>query len=249
MLRLLPERLRLPDFLGLGTQKGGTSTLHALLKTHPRVFLPAKKELHYFSQASEPSTHWYADHFSAAKRNQRCGEITPYYLFHPEAPGRIRALLPKARLIVLLRDPVERCLSQVFHARRLGFETLNPEDAINAETARLASGDPFSLQKHSYQARSRYLEQLDRYERLFPRRRLLILRSEDLFEQTEQVWNQVLNFLGVPSHPLPMPLPHANRGQGEAQQVAPALRARLRDELASTAAGIRTRYGFGWDWA
>ena len=142
MLSWLPERPRLPDFLGLGTQKGGTSTLQALLKTHPRVFLPACKEVHYFSLHAQQPTQWYADHYRRASRGQRCGDITPYYLFHPDAPKRIQALLPKARLIVLLRDPVERCLSQIFHARRLGFETLEPEAAIAAEAERLASGDP-----------------------------------------------------------------------------------------------------------
>ena len=245
----MPNQLRFPDFLGLGTQKGGTSTLHALLKTHPSVFLPPSKELHYFSLHADRSSEWYANHFSASTMLQHCGEITPFYLFHPAVPQRIKSLLPKVRLIVLLRDPVERCLSQVFHARRLGFERLNPEDAINAEAERLASGDEYSHQKHSYQARSRYLEQLDRYERLFPKHQLLILRSEDLFEQTEQIWNQLLNFLRLPIHPLPNPLPHANRGKGEAQQVTPALRARLRKELAPTAAGVRERYGFGWDWS
>jgi len=220
-----------------------------LLKTHPRVFLPPAKELHYFSLHAERSSDWYSNHFRTSTSLQRCGEITPFYLFHPAAPQRIKSLLPKAQLIVLLRDPVERCLSQVFHARRLGFERLNPEDAINAEAERLASGSEFSYQKHSYQARSRYLEQLDRYEQLFPKQQLFILRSVDLFEQTQQIWNQLLNFLHLPTHPLPEPLPHANRGKGEAEQVTLALRTRLRKELAPTAAGVRRRYGFGWDWS
>ena len=96
---------------------------------------------------------------------------------------------------------MERCLSQIFHARRLGFETLEPEAAIAAEAERLASGDPLHLQKHSYQARSRYLEQLDRYERLFGRRQLLVLRSEDLFSEPERSWRQLLRFLKLPWHP------------------------------------------------
>ena len=245
----LPERPRLPDFLGLGTQKGGTSTLHALLNTHPRVFLPPCKEVHYFTHHSGQPTQWYADHYQRARRRQRCGDITPYYLFHPDAPERIHALLPKARLIVLLRDPVERCLSQIFHARRLGFEALEPEAAIAAEAQRLATGDPLHRQKHSYQARSRYLEQLDRYERLFEREQLLVLRSEDLFTKPKRSWDQLLHFLELPWHPLPDELPHANRGEGEANAVAPALRAQLRRDLATTAAGVRKRYGFGWDWA
>ena len=249
MLSWLAERHRLPDFLGLGTQKGGTSTLHALLKTHPDVFLPSCKEVHYFSLHADQTHHWYAGHYATANRRQRCGDITPYYLFHPEAPQRIRTLLPRVRMVVLLRDPVERCLSQVFHARRLGFEPLEPEAALDAESERLASGSEFSLQKHSYQARSRYLEQMDRYEKLFHRNQLLVLRSEELFEQPELIWLPILQFLGLRNQPLPKPLPHRNRGKGESKGVRPQLRERLRREFAATAAGVRERYGFGWDWA
>jgi len=249
MLRWLAKRQRLPDFLGLGTQKGGTSTLQALLKTHPDVFFPSCKEVHYFSLHAEKPPQWYADHYANAGRRQRCGDITPYYLFHPEAPQRIRTLLPRVRMVVLLRDPVERCLSQVFHARRLGFEPLEPEEAIDAENQRLSDGSAFSRQKHSYQARSRYLEQLDRYERLFHHEQLLVLRSEDLFEQPDAVWSKLLRFLKLSNQPLPQPLPIANRGKGEAIGVSAKLRARLRSELAATASGVRERYGFGWDWA
>ena len=249
MLRWLAERQRLPDFLGLGTQKGGTSTLQALLKTHPDVFLPSCKEVHYFSLHAEQPREWYAGHYATAGRRQRCGDITPYYLFHPEAPQRIQALLPRVRMVVLLRDPVERCLSQIFHARRLGFESLEPEAALDAESERLASGSAFSLQKHSYQARSRYLEQMNRYERLFHSEQLLVLRSEDLFEQPDLIWLKLLSFLGLQDQPLPQPLPHQNRGKGEAKGVPPQLRERLRRDFAATAAGVRERYGFGWDWA
>ena len=239
----------MPDFLGLGTQKGGTSTLHALLKTHPAVFLPARKEVHYFSLHAHQPSHWYANHYVEAEKGQRCGDITPYYLFHPEAPARIHALLPGVKMIALLRDPVERCLSQVFHARRLGFEALEPEAALAAEAERLASGNADSLQKHSYQARSRYLEQLDRYKGLFPPQQLLVLRSEDLFLNTQRTWDAVLAFLNLPAQPLPDPIPHANRGAGEAKTISPELRALLRRAFAATAVGIRERYGFGWDWA
>ena len=250
-----PERLgwpwrrwRLPDFLGLGTQKGGTTSLQKLLERHPGVYLPPCKEVHYFSLHAQQPASWYAAHYGEARRGQRRGDITPYYLFHPQAPDRIRTLLPKAKLIVLLRDPLERALSQVFHARRHGFETLEVADALAAEPQRLASGDPFSIQKHSYVARSRYLEQLDRYEALFPSRQLLVLKSEDLFNNTERVWDTIQKFLKLEAIPLPMALPKANAGSGEAAQVAPAVRAQLRDALSTTASGVKQRYGIDWGW-
>ena len=242
-------RQRLPHFLGLGTQKGGTTSLQKLLEEHPGVYLPPCKEVHYFSQHAEEPARWYAEHFRNARRGQRRGDITPFYLFHPDVPTRIRALLPRAQMIVLLRDPVERALSQVFHARRHGFETLEVADALAAEPERLASGSSYSFQKHSYVARSRYLEQLDRYEALFPKRQLLVLKSEDLFNNTPAVWDSIQKFLKLKAIPLPMALPKANAGSGEAAEVASDVRAQLRDALSTTASGVKQRYGIDWGWS
>ena len=150
-------------------------------------------------------------------------------------------------MIVLLRDPVERALSQVFHARRHGFEALEVAEALAAEPERLASGNAYSFQKHSYVARSRYLEQLDRYEALFPKRQLLVLKSEDLFTNTADVWEQIQRFLKLRSVPLPA-LPHANAGSGEAGAVASGVRVHLRTELSATALGVKQRYGIDWGW-
>ena len=242
------RRLRLPHFLGLGTQKGGTTTLQKLLEQHPGVFLPPCKEVHYFSLNAEKPAHWYADHYRDARRGQRRGDITPFYLFPPEAPGRIHSLLPRVRMIVLLRDPVERALSHVFHARRHGFEALEVADALAAETQRLASGNKYSFQKHSYIARSRYLEQLDRYEILFPKHQLLVLKSEDLFTNTEAVWEKIQKFLKLRLIPLPIELPRANAGSGEADEVPAEVRDRLRAALSTTASGVKQRYGIDWGW-
>jgi hypothetical protein len=247
----------LPHFLVLGTQKGGTTSLHRLLAQHPQVFLPACTEVHYFSLHDEQPLSWYAEHYAAARAGQRRGDITPYYLFHPRAPQRIKAVLPRVQLIALLRDPVERTLSQVFHARRHGFEPLELEAALAAEPGRLAGAEQrlaaagssdYSHQKHSYVARSRYGEQLARYEALFAPRQLLVLRSEDLFAEPERIWQQIQAFLGLAPVPLPAPLERANAGRGEAAAVSPTIRARLRNELAPSAAAIRSRYGFDWGW-
>ena len=131
----------LPDFLGIGVQKGGTTTLQRLLEQHPQVYLPPCKELHYFSLHYGQGEAWYQQQFEAAAPDQRCGEITPYYLFHPQVPARIHALLPEAKLIVLLRDPVERALSQVAHSMRLGLEPLELEEALAAESERLRGAE------------------------------------------------------------------------------------------------------------
>ena len=239
----------LPEFLGLGTQKGGTTTLHRLLGQHPDIYLPACKEVHFFDLTYDAGEGWYRNHFADAKPHQTCGEITPFYLFHPDVPGRIYQHIPNARLIVLLRDPVERAISQVFHAQRLGFEPLPIDEALAAEQSRLATGDPYSFQKHSYLSRSRYLEQLDRYEALFPREQLLILRSEDLFSTPEKIWQKLLSFLELKPMNWPGALPRANAGDGLGDRIDPDLRQQLRQQLAETVAGVRSRYGITWEWS
>ena len=239
----------LPDFLVLGTQKGGTTTLQLLLNQHPGVFLPPGKEVHYFSKHWEQSPAWYASHYNGAAPGQRRGDITPFYLFHPQAPQRIQSLLPDAQLIVLLRDPVERALSQYFHSVRLGFEPLPIGEGLAAEQERLRTDALLHLQEHSYVSRSRYLEQLDRYRELFPDQQLLVLKSEALFADPATTWERIESFLGLPATPCPSTLPKANSGQGEARAVPAEIRDDLRQLLKSTALGVRERYGFGWDWA
>jgi hypothetical protein len=252
------QQSRLPDFLGLGVQKGGTTTLHTLLAAHPQLMLPESKELHFFSLHYGRGEDWYRQQFAAATPNQRCGEITPYYIFHPLVPERIQRCCPKARLIVLLRDPVERALSQFFHSQRLGLETLPLEKALAAESDRLKDADEAlrrgvrhkSHQEHSYVARSRYDLQLQRYELLFPRDKLWIGRSEDLFERPEWVWRELLQWLELDVIPLPEFGVRANAGTGELSKLNKNLRSRiygqLREQLAESYAYVEFGYGLKW---
>jgi hypothetical protein len=246
----------LPQFLGLGTQKGGTTSLHLLLDTHPAIFLPACKEVQYHSLHDDKPLAWYSAHYKDAVPLQLRGDITPYYLFHPRAPRNIHRTIPDARLIVLLRDPVERTLSQYFHARRHGFEVLELAPALAAEAERLRGAEErlaqagswdYSHQKHSYVSRSRYEQQLDRYEALFSAEQLLVLKSEDLFAHPQGSWERLLRFLSLDPMPLPQ-LPAANSGRCEAADVPQTLRQQLRAELATTAAAMRKRYGIDWGW-
>ena len=163
--------MRCPDFLGVGTQKGGTTYLHNLLKCHPQIFLAHPKEIHFFSLHWQKGKDWYLSHFNDATDNQVCGEFTPYYLYHPEAPQRICSLLPDVKNIILLRDPVERALSQYFHSTRLGFETLSWR-MRSQQSPSFAGGGEIRGEKHlahqlCYLA-GRYEQQLRRFEQRFP---------------------------------------------------------------------------------
>ncbi|WP_158218561.1 sulfotransferase [Synechococcus sp. 1G10] len=251
------EQPLLPHFLVVGAQKAGTSTVHRRLGNHPGIFLPPAKELHYFSLHTDRPWGWYLRQFEGRGDAQLCGEVTPYYLFHPQAPARIRAALPAVRLVVLLRDPVERTLSQYFHARRHGFETLSLEAALKAEHGRLADAEAilqaagsshYSHQKHSYVARSRYEQQLDRIEALFPPQQVLVLQSEPLLSGKREPWERLYAFLGVPPVSWEFEMPRENAGLEEAKAVQAHVKELLRRQLEISATAVRKRYGFDWGW-
>lgn len=246
---------RLPSFLCLGAQKAGTTSLQELLSRHPQVFLPRLKEVQYFTLHSDRDPTWYAGAYAEARENQRCGDITPYYLFHPAAPARIKSLLPGVRLVVLVREPVERALSGYFHSRRLREERLSIEHAFAAEDQRLAGADEVlrrpggrhrSHQMHSYLSRSRYEVQIRRYLDHFDSSQILLIRSEDLFADPASEWDRLLPFLGLDSLPLPGPIPHANRGRSEATRVDERFRSRLRERLEPTYVEMEAEHGIRW---
>ncbi len=220
---------------------------------HPQVHLSNPKELHFFSNHFSRGLSWYCSHFEKVRQAQRCGEITPYYIFHPLAPARIAAAMPRAKLIVLLRDPVEWALSQYFHSRRLGLEPLWLGDALAAEPDRLADADSTLVQEelhlshhqHSYLSRSRYEQQLPRYMGLFPQEKLLVLRSEDLFLEGPRIWMQLLDFLQLEANAMPE-LPHAYAGDGDVKNVDNGLRHMLADQLAPTYRWVEQHYGIVW---
>ncbi len=149
--------------------------------------------------------------------------------------------MPDAKFIVLLRDPVERALSQYFHSRRLGFEELSLEDAMAAEPQRLgdsddvlASGRPHkSHQQHSYVSRGRYEQQVNRFKQFFSDQQLLLMRSEQLFDQPDVAWAILLEFLGLNAVRCPDLRP-VYAGAGESANVSPAVKQQLRCELRST---------------
>jgi hypothetical protein len=183
------------------------------------------------------------------------GEATPYYLHHPHAAARAAAVVPDARLIVLLRDPVERAWSHWKEQRRRGFEPLDTfEEALDAEPGRLAgeaerlARDPrarsFAHEHQSYAATSRYLEALARWEAVFPADQLLVLRSEDAFADPQGTFDRVLAFLGLRPARL-AEVPPFNRIAGTSE---PATRARLTAELAPDTAALEAHLGrtFGW---
>lgn len=211
---------RLPNFLIIGEMKCGTTTLWKLLAQDSRLFFPDLKELHYFGSysyfgASGPDNlgdlDAYARHFADADPSAICGEATPNYLVDRLAPERIKATLPNAKLVALVRDPIGRTWSHYWHQVRRGWEPLKFEDALDAEPARLAEGDD-SREKFSYLLRSRYIENLCRYENVFGRDALCVVFFEELINNPQATAERVWRHLGcMPPYPQIGKAPHENR--------------------------------------
>jgi hypothetical protein len=206
-----------PDFIIIGAQKGGTTSLYHYLIQHPQILGSHIKELQFFSTHYNRGVDWYKACFPAnTNKNLRIkllekpvisGEGSPLYLFHPKSPQLISDLLPNVKLIVLLRNPVDRLISHYHHMVKIGRETLPLTEAVAQEEVRLAGelekiqADPnysvYTYGTFSYKARGRYIEQLERYTGYFKKEQMLILNSEYFFANPQSEYEKVLKFLGV----------------------------------------------------
>ncbi|MGP3699569.1 sulfotransferase domain-containing protein [Rhodobacter sp. NSM] len=162
-------------------RKSGTTALHRFLSTHPELFLPAKKDLHFFdSEAaidwSAPTAPLYETHFAGARPDQICGEAIPVHLFHEPSLQRIRTYNPRMRLILPLRDPVERAHSHWRMEVARGDEPLSFSEAIREGRARVAR----YWRVFSYVERGVYGTQLKRLETCFPREQILGLLTGEM---------------------------------------------------------------------
>ena len=218
---------------------------------------PATKELHFITDRYDRGLDWYLGQFPAELApDVITGEATPYALFHPLAPRRLREIAPAARLIALLRNPVDRAYSQYFLERSGGHETLDFAAALDAEQtrldgeeARLAREATYASAPHkhaSYLARGDYARQLERWLAIFPKEQILIIRSEDLYERPAETFAQVTQFLGI-SLATPIQFTAHNRSSGP--PLDPAIRDRLSRHFIPLNAHLADLLGWdpGWD--
>lgn len=236
-----------PHFIIVGGQRCGTNSLYEYLAAHPRIgrALPIQ-EVHYFDLNFAKGPRWYRGHFplsferplakSSPTPARITGECSPYYMFHPLAPQRIAATLPNAKILMLLRHPVDRAYSHYQHERSRGIETVSFEEAIDREPDRLAGEvdrmrndqnyESFNHQHFSYLARGRYIEQVETFFSLFPREQILVLISEQLFSDPAASHTQALRFLDLPVQSMPS---YAKHNQGRYTDIDARLRNRITD--------------------
>lgn len=251
-----------PDFLIIGAQKAGTSSLRSWLVSHPDVVPTRVKELHWFDRRSfdEPIRRYWAEFptrpgmalaRAVHRRRVVTGEATPAYLAHPTAPRRVHAVLPHVKLVAVLRDPVERAVSQYWMGVNNGEFSMTIEEALDLERAlrveeltRLDRGEEptEALLRWGYVWRGLYADQLHRWLEYFPREQLLIVHFDDLASDPRAVYRRVLEFVGVDPDAAPPP-EFAARNVGRRGQVAERTLARLADEFREPNARLAREFG------
>jgi hypothetical protein len=264
-----PGRGRLlPDFLIIGTAKSGTTTLHGWLSGHPFIEPAVKKEVHFFDYDYYRGVDWYRSHFPTEQargaferehgRPFLTGEASPSYISHEWAPSRIAKTLPRVKLIVAMRNPVDRAYSQFQMSRREAAEPLESlADAVAAEEERLRGecerlrADPrynsWPIGCWSYLLRSRYAEQVERWLELFPREQFLFVKTEDLESNPQGSLDSVYAFLDLPPY-ANQQLTHLHVSPAY-ESIPPAVRAQLaayfrpHNERLCRLLGV----DFGWD--
>ncbi|MCX7848245.1 MAG: sulfotransferase domain-containing protein [bacterium] len=194
------------NFLIAGTQKGGTTALAHFLAQHPHVFISRQKELHFFDRdkyfrARTPNYTWYHQHFQGCDGYRAVGEATPIYMFWPAAAPRIHAYNPAMKLILLLRNPIERAYSDYIMERRRGFELLPFRWAIRVEPLRRRWLPSLLARHYLYTSRGFYSQQIQHLLHYFPREQMLILKTEELREDHYGTLQRVCAFLGVDPFP------------------------------------------------
>jgi hypothetical protein len=179
---------RLPNFLYVGPDKAGSSWIHEMLLKHPDVYMTPAKDLYYFDRYYDRGLAWYAAQFEDARDEKIVGEVCQDYLFHPEAAARIRATLGPVKIMVSLRDPVERAWSSYLYMRKHGIGPDTFAEALQSRPELLEHG--------------RYATSLDRFLELFPRELIHVALFDDLVDDPQRFLDGITEFLEI--DPLPL---------------------------------------------
>ena len=223
----MTSRLRqLPDFIIIGAGRAGTTALYSYLIQHPLIVAASTDnnesvaDLHFFEYIISNNIQWYKSHFPilfSKSKNQKnsfiTGEYTSTYMYHPDVPKRIFNLLPKIKLIVILRNPIDKAYSTYQQQFRFGEYTTSFEDAINAEFRRIDLNKDFpELNSNNYDFENFvaqniirhgvYADYLETWLKIFDRKQILILNSDDLKKSTKETLRRVFNFLNVSNYDI-----------------------------------------------
>jgi hypothetical protein len=274
---LATARLRQgPDFLLIGAKRGGSTSLYYTLLQHSRIlplFPSARlvgktdhtKGVHYFDSNYPRGAAWYRSHFptdAARRRSEQAaggpvvvGEGSPYYLFHPLAAERAGNDVPQARILLILRDPIERAFSHYRERLREGAEDLSFAEALAAEPDRLKGEEDrirnepgyvsYAHEQQSYRAQSEYAPALARWLERFPREQVHVLAAEHFYAEPQRACDSVFAFLGLPAAPLRDMRPW---NAAPSRKLEPKVRQELAEHFAPYNAELERMLGQSFPW-
>lgn len=248
----------LPDFLVIGAQKGGTTSLYRYLAEHPDIDPSLfRKEINYFEKRYKRGEFWYRSNFPEQDDKKLFYEASTNYLYHPLVPERIHKVLPNIKAIALLRNPIERAYSHYQHQVRTGEEKLSFEDAIDQEEKRLAGEEEriisnpgyfsYNHRNFSYLNRGLYLKQIQAWHKFFPKEQVLILCSENFRAETQYYLDQVFNFLNVSTYQITVSKKYHVGNYTD--KISPEMRNKLKDYFHPHNQALYEYLGqdFGWE--
>ena len=189
-----PTNKRLPDFLIVGAQKCGTTTLHDVLKLHPEISMSDLKEVNYFTNESKyiKGLDFYAQYWTPDAATKILGEASPGYMVYPGVAERIRKDLGQIKVIIILRDPVKRAISQYWDNRR----KLNENESFEQIFKTYLTVD-YSPDSKGYFSRGVYIKYIENYWELFGKNNVHLLTLESFIDDAENVLKELLSFLEI----------------------------------------------------
>ena len=212
----------LPDFVIVGAQRSGTTSLYNYLIDHPLILPADNKEIHYFDIHYPKGIKWYRSNFPSLlyrnflkilfRHRNLTMEASPYYIFHPVAIRRMYQLIPHAKIILILRNPIDRAYSHYQRERRRGYEHLSFEEALDREEERLEGEEDkireiwgyesYNHKRFAYVSRGVYIKQVKRLLKYYPRDQVLILIHENFYNDPQKNILKVCDFLNLPYYKL-----------------------------------------------
>jgi len=189
---------RMPDYCIIGGQKCGTDSIYYYLSAHPEVKRSLVKEINYYSKYFERGKKWYRAHFPMAfGRRFITGEGSTLYLYSSDAPVRMLEQNPQIKLIVMLRNPVDRAISHYYHRLRSGKETRSITDAFMSALEHARRGEFISGSETDYLSYSNYAMHLQPWVSTFASENLMVIQAEEYFTSPESVYERICYYLGI----------------------------------------------------
>lgn len=202
LLRATQSMRCLPDYCIIGAQKSGTTSLYSYLALHPQVRPSYVKEIHYYNKHCAKGLKWYRAHFPVGplRRDERSfitGEASTMYLHDTDTPSRMHEDLPDIRLLLVLRDPVDRAISHYHHRIRTGREDRPIEVAMEQAISAASAGKFVAGSETDYLRNGHYAEDLEHWTTVYPSDQFLVLQAEALFKDPRDAFKRVSDFLDI----------------------------------------------------